>query len=212
MCIRHHPRAWLSALTDSMALLPILLPALPPLPDRVRLLYCSRSDSPWLTYARPSRCIFASATDEQIKALNAHNVDPTTYLLGAATSRSRGVLPSLTILWRLVGMFALSFVIYLAVIIVISAYVSPWFGVSRPPKGSSLGSLESGGTVGGLFSRTPAKDEQGYDLVEGGEVFELGEDDGSERSRDSFERELESDLSEGSGHKVSGGRAAERRT
>lgn len=107
-------------------------------------------------------------------------------------------------------MFALSFVIYLAVVVVISAYVSPWFGVSRPLKGSSLSSLE-GGSVGGLFSRTPAKDEQGYDLVEGGEVFELGEDDGSERSRDSFERELESDQSEGSGHKVSGGRQADRR-
>lgn len=86
-------------------------------------------------------------------------------------------------------MFAVSFAIYLLVISIISAYVSPSFGVSRP--NSSPSSLEAGAGGGGLlsvFSRTPTKEDRGYDPVDG-EVFELGDVDGS--SEDSFERELE---------------------
>lgn len=108
-------------------------------------------------------------------------------------------------------MFALAFFLYFVVVVVISAYVSPWFGVSRPA-GASPASLESGGGgiggLRGLFSRPPAKDEQGYDLVDGGgaELFELGaaDDDGSDGgSRDSFERELDEDAgSDESGRKV----------
>lgn len=94
-------------------------------------------------------------------------------------------------------MFAVSFAIYLLVISIISAYVSPSFGVSRPASSSS--SLEAGAGGGGLFSvfsRTPTKEDRGYDPVDG-EVFELGDmDDMDGSSEDSFDRELEEEEGE----------------